>query len=168
MVREGGLPVAGWQIHIWPGLFIEALFHYVWQSPSGELVDLSAKYPGDPAQYTVFVAAVPGQAHHSRYHVLSDRPEVQVLISAARRQAEHRREIEARVRQRLDGQSVACLLDYANPAERVVLVDDEAWVATAITACLRLPGPGSGGIAASMKYQKLKPTPTVMVRPKAL
>jgi hypothetical protein len=44
MVRlEGGFAVFGWALWEWPGVMIEAEFHSVWQSPSGELLDISPR-----------------------------------------------------------------------------------------------------------------------------
>ena len=33
----------GWQVWEWPGLYLEAEFHAVWRSPSGQLIDLTPK-----------------------------------------------------------------------------------------------------------------------------
>ncbi len=41
--KHGGSQVIGWAIWEWPGVLLEAEFHCVWKSPSGELVDLSPK-----------------------------------------------------------------------------------------------------------------------------
>ncbi|HDZ9207825.1 TPA: SEC-C domain-containing protein [Vibrio cholerae] len=41
-VEQGDI-VYGWQVWIWPGIFIEAEFHAIWQSPSGEFIDITPK-----------------------------------------------------------------------------------------------------------------------------
>lgn len=41
--REGGTILHGWQIWDWVGVLIEAEFHAIWVSPSGENVDLTPK-----------------------------------------------------------------------------------------------------------------------------
>jgi hypothetical protein len=74
VATRGGRPVAGWQSHIWPRLFIEVLFHVVWEDPAGVLVDLSAKYPTDPRRYTAFAPSNALEASSgppSRYFVLN-------------------------------------------------------------------------------------------------
>jgi len=40
VAAEGGQQVFGWALWELPGVFIEAEFHSVWQSPAGELVDI--------------------------------------------------------------------------------------------------------------------------------
>lgn len=40
---HGGEAVLGWSIWEMPGLFVEAEFHAVWQSPMGELLDIAPK-----------------------------------------------------------------------------------------------------------------------------
>jgi hypothetical protein len=137
---RGGRPIPGWQIHIWPGLFIEALFHFVWADDAGVLTDLSAKYPTDPRRYSVFAPdriQPPPADPHSRHFVLTAVPEVQVLIEAARRQAENRRAVETRIR-RARPNVRGLLLEQASPSDRALLDEDEAWVGVAISACLRL------------------------------
>lgn len=141
-----GRPVPGWQIHVWPGLFIEALFHFVWADPSGVLLDLTAKYPTDPRRHSVFApdGAWESQADPcSRYFVMNKAPEVGVLIDAARRQAENLRAVEDRVR-RAHPDHRGLLLDHASPSDRALLDEDEAWVGTAIGACLRLSERANG------------------------
>ncbi len=43
----GGDAVHGWQLWEWPGILVEAEFHGVWRSPSGELLDVSLKGEGE-------------------------------------------------------------------------------------------------------------------------
>ncbi|WP_343593905.1 hypothetical protein [Paracidovorax wautersii] len=43
VAREGGERVIGWSIWEWPGILIEAEYHAIWRSPSGELIDLSPR-----------------------------------------------------------------------------------------------------------------------------
>lgn len=137
---HGGNPVPGWQIHVWPNLFFEALAHYVWRAPSGELVDLTSKYPSDRARHTVFIPSCDPafcDSLHSRYYILHHAPEVHVLIDASRRQDEKRRMIEDAIRHRLtSGTGHVCRwLDHANAEEKAQLEADELWIGVAIRAC---------------------------------
>ncbi|WP_268798047.1 SEC-C domain-containing protein [Pseudomonas huanghezhanensis] len=50
----GGQAVFGWQIWEWPGVLVEAEFHSVWQSPAGELFDITPKLENE--RQIVFVA----------------------------------------------------------------------------------------------------------------
>jgi hypothetical protein len=43
IASRGGSRVTGWAIWEWPGVFIEAEFHAVWASQTGELLDLSPR-----------------------------------------------------------------------------------------------------------------------------
>lgn len=45
--RHGGEAVLCYVFSWWPGLFIEALHHAIWKSPSGDLIDITA--PAYPA-----------------------------------------------------------------------------------------------------------------------
>jgi hypothetical protein len=40
-MSNGGKQYNGWAIWEWPKVFIEAEFHCVWESPGGELIDLT-------------------------------------------------------------------------------------------------------------------------------
>jgi hypothetical protein len=53
IAQFGGTSVHGWQLWEWPGILVEAEFHGVWQSPTGELVDVSLK--GESEQVVLFV-----------------------------------------------------------------------------------------------------------------
>lgn len=141
IAARGGQVACGWQIHLWPGLYVEALFHCVWEHPSGLLIDLSAKYPADPAYYTVFVqdrSATLAMDPPSKYHLLRDAPEIHVLLDAMRAQIDSRRAVEARVlaRRRLD----LCgeIAGGATRQEQVELSAHDHWVGVAIGACVRL------------------------------
>ncbi|GAA5784879.1 hypothetical protein [Chitiniphilus shinanonensis] len=39
----GGRMVLGWAIWEWPGAFIEAEFHAVWENPAGDLIDIAPR-----------------------------------------------------------------------------------------------------------------------------
>ena len=41
--KRGGNRILGWDITEWPGVFMEAEFHAIWQSEEGALTDLSPK-----------------------------------------------------------------------------------------------------------------------------
>jgi hypothetical protein len=43
VASSGGSAVIGWQMWEWTGVLLEAEFHAVWQSPAGELVDITPK-----------------------------------------------------------------------------------------------------------------------------
>ncbi|HGM7194130.1 TPA: hypothetical protein ACKQE3_000179 [Serratia marcescens] len=45
--ENGGKVVHGWVFNEWPGYFIIAMHHAVWQSEDGELYDVSEKYDTD-------------------------------------------------------------------------------------------------------------------------
>ncbi|WP_091736869.1 hypothetical protein [Phenylobacterium immobile] len=53
---EGGRAVSGWRVMLWPGLYVMAQAHAVWERPDGRLVDLSEKPVTDRQAYTTFVA----------------------------------------------------------------------------------------------------------------
>ena len=41
--RFGGAKLLGWSLWEFPGVFVEAEFHAVWESPNGELIDIAPK-----------------------------------------------------------------------------------------------------------------------------
>ena len=41
--RDGGKMVLGWQLWEWPEVLVEGEFHAVWESPEGNLVDITPK-----------------------------------------------------------------------------------------------------------------------------
>ena len=43
ITSNGGEQKIGWAIWYWPGVFIEAEFHCIWESPDGHLVDITPK-----------------------------------------------------------------------------------------------------------------------------
>ena len=45
--KHGGKMVVGWQIWLWDNVMAEAIFHAVWQSHSGQLIDVSYKEEGE-------------------------------------------------------------------------------------------------------------------------
>lgn len=49
VAANGGRQVTGWAIWEFPGVFIEAEFHAVWQRPDGQLVDLTPRSLHSPA-----------------------------------------------------------------------------------------------------------------------
>lgn len=160
VLQNGGSPVSGWHIHVWPNLFFEALAHYVWRPPGGALIDLTCKYPSDRSHHSVFIPSRDpafGDSLHSRYFILNQAPEVHVLIDAARKRAENRQRIERNVRLRLGSgaRKAYPLLGQANDEEMYVLANDERWVGVAIRACQDL---------CARKYPGLRPpnwnTPT--------
>lgn len=47
IAEKGGSAVQGWTLWECVGFFVEAEFHAVWRSPSGELIDVSQKADGE-------------------------------------------------------------------------------------------------------------------------
>jgi hypothetical protein len=45
--EHGGRRLCGWQIWEWPGVFVEAEFHAVWQRPDSTLTDVQRKPDGE-------------------------------------------------------------------------------------------------------------------------
>ena len=45
--RDDGTKVLGWQIWLWPDIFIEAEFHAVWKSDAGNYIDITPKHSGE-------------------------------------------------------------------------------------------------------------------------
>jgi hypothetical protein len=139
---SGGEAVGGWLVHHWLGLFIEALFHCFWLSPENEVIDLTQKYPGDPARFSTMAAsAIPGFTigPPSRHHLLTGAPEVRALLALVQAQAEHRLNLEARIFTRSKLQSLhGPLLGFATTAELAELERHESLVGRAIVACLAL------------------------------
>jgi len=45
ILRDYGEMIYGWQIWIWPEIFIEAEFHGVWKAQDGHIVDVTPKIP---------------------------------------------------------------------------------------------------------------------------
>lgn len=43
VLRDGGSSMLGWSLWEFPGVFVEAEFHAVWASPTGELIDVTPK-----------------------------------------------------------------------------------------------------------------------------
>ncbi len=51
--EHGGQVIVGWAIWEWPDVVIEAEYHAVWQSPDGQLVDVTPKDP--PVKRVLFL-----------------------------------------------------------------------------------------------------------------
>lgn len=47
VAAEGGSVLYGWQIWEWPHVLVEAEFHAVWSSPSGELRDVTPRHDAE-------------------------------------------------------------------------------------------------------------------------
>lgn len=41
--NDGGEVVYGWQVWLWESVFIEAEYHAIWKSPTGDLIDITPK-----------------------------------------------------------------------------------------------------------------------------
>lgn len=98
--KHGGKSVLGWQILLWPGVYVEALHHAVWQKPDGELVDITDALPGEARLSTTFVPDDSIKIDLSRlggvqnrYHKLSDSPLVDRLIAVGNEQTENMKSI---------------------------------------------------------------------------
>lgn len=48
VLSHGGRVVHGWLIWEKPGSFIEAVFHSIWEAPSGKLMDITPQADGEP------------------------------------------------------------------------------------------------------------------------
>lgn len=86
VVESGGSQVYGWEISEAPGIHLEAQFHSVWRSPSGDLIDVtpeefrqkrilfledpSRSYDGKPVPHQRFALGDPVLV--ARFWVLSD------------------------------------------------------------------------------------------------
>lgn len=81
---DGGVMIIGWSIWESPGLFVEAEFHAVWQSPSGCLVDIT---PKSTSSSRILFLPQPGavytrrQVNNVRRAIGSD-PEVEAYLRA--------------------------------------------------------------------------------------
>lgn len=47
VAQDGGKELNGWQLWTWPNVFIEAEHHCVWESPEGNLIDVTPKENGE-------------------------------------------------------------------------------------------------------------------------
>lgn len=99
---HGGRTVHGWQVMIWPKLYVEAIHHAVWESPEGKLVDVTAKPPTDRRSYTTFAPddtididpMYPTFIPPKRL-ALRDEPELTRLFELLSRQLDQQRELVA-------------------------------------------------------------------------
>lgn len=101
---HGGKAVLGWQVVYWPGLFVEGLHHAVWQSPEGELHDLTEKYRTDTRKSSTFVADplieidleqpfyIP-----TKVYQFSNAPAVAHLVKLSKDQLEYKRNLTHRL-----------------------------------------------------------------------
>jgi hypothetical protein len=142
VASQGGEMVCGWLGHIWPNLFIEVLFHCVWRSPQGRLVDLTVPYPTDPATHSTFAlapGASPDTDPPSRYWLLTKAPEVTDLLALVAREIEVRRRTERAVSRRVGRLPLGVpLLDRATAAELADVHELERGIASAVAACRSL------------------------------
>jgi hypothetical protein len=75
---------------LWPGLYVVAYAHAVWEQPDGRLIDLSEKPPTDKQAFTTFVAdkrvaqilADQSSLIPERYHLLSRTDPAMRLVEA--------------------------------------------------------------------------------------
>lgn len=88
--EHGGRAVSGWRVMVWPGLYVMAHTHTVWERPDGRLVDVAEKPPTDRQPASTFVAdprvaqvqADPSKLIAERYHLLSRTEPAQRLMEA--------------------------------------------------------------------------------------
>jgi hypothetical protein len=77
--KHGGTRVLGWALWEMPGLFVEAEFHAVWRSPSGDYLDLAPK--ARPSARVLFLPSVDavyeGRQVNNVRRAVSDDPEVE-------------------------------------------------------------------------------------------
>lgn len=102
--RFGGEAIYGWLILQWPKLYVEALHHAIWKSPSGDLIDITDKYPTDGRPFSVFAADDSADISldapvfvPTRHFKLSARTEVAALLDVMRRQLDHKRDMMGRI-----------------------------------------------------------------------
>lgn len=96
--RHGGTMILGWQIMYWPGLYVEALHHAVWEDPAGKRFDLTPTCSTDTSQQTTFVADQSLQVDldcptfiPSPRYVLKDVKAVRNLLRLGEEQLDHQR-----------------------------------------------------------------------------
>lgn len=92
VATDGGSIVYGWQIWECPGLYLEAEFHAVWESSSGEWVDITPKEKATPQ---ILFLRDPVRKYEKKmipnaYFALSDAPEVQKFFEACKAAAAFR------------------------------------------------------------------------------
>src|SRR5215213_3030606 len=51
---HGGSQTLGWLVAWWPNLFVQAIHHGVWKSPSAEFLDVT-EFPGRIVYATIFI-----------------------------------------------------------------------------------------------------------------
>ncbi len=83
--ESGGRLVIGWSIWEWPGLFVEAEFHALWQGPDGSLKDITPKKT--PTQRILFLPD-PSRSYEGRQvnnirRVISRDPSVSEFLRAS-------------------------------------------------------------------------------------
>lgn len=81
---DGGVMVIGWSIWESSGLFVEAEFHAVWQSPTGDLIDITPK--SAPSSRILFLPQ-PGAVYSGRQvnnvrRAIGNDPEVNAYLRA--------------------------------------------------------------------------------------
>ena len=78
VAHRGGDIQDGWLIGERPGWYLDVIFHAVWVSPDGRLIDITPTDDGEDT--TLFLPdsrrTFDGEVFPTRIHPLSDRPEV--------------------------------------------------------------------------------------------
>ncbi|KRS17546.1 hypothetical protein XM52_13815 [Roseovarius indicus] len=94
---EGGKLLFCWQILQWPGLYVEAHHHAIWQSSQGKLIDITTKDPSDHRLFSVVILDTSNAIDitwppniENRYVKLKECPEVDEYIAANHEQIRHR------------------------------------------------------------------------------
>lgn len=54
-INNGGAVKFGWLMLLWPGVCIEAVHHAIWESPEGELIDVTTHPVGLKAKHSLFL-----------------------------------------------------------------------------------------------------------------
>ncbi len=87
--REGGEPITGWALWIWPNVLAEAEYHQIWRSPGGDLVDLNPR-PAIAVSSITFVADLSrpykGRQRDNFRLALSTKPGIHAFIAMCERQ----------------------------------------------------------------------------------
>lgn len=100
VARLGGRVKHGWVIREYPGWYLEAVFHGVWQAPGGELVDIA---PMSEVGSTILFLpdsrrTYQGERIPDQFHALSQAPDVRAVVADAELHARLRAEAESLAR----------------------------------------------------------------------
>ena len=90
--EDGGSLIHGWTIWLWPDVYIEAIFHGIWRSETGQLVDITPKANGEkrilfvPDKVRFYDFETNRRTDNIR-RALADDLDIKELLECSRRQA---------------------------------------------------------------------------------